>query len=126
MEFDLEVSVPSDVHIYAEDGGMSGGAGAVTGHFTMPPGSSRTITLHIKGEKVGTFSVHFGGIYWPGINKNKWNPITLDTSFEVKEPAPTPMPASMTTPAPTSIPTPGFGAASLVFILLMMFIFRRK
>jgi hypothetical protein len=81
LEVDMSVDVPSDIYIYAEDGGMSGGAGTVNGHFTVPPGSSRTITLHIKGEKVGTFPVHFSGMYWPGDNKDKWNPINLDSSF---------------------------------------------
>jgi hypothetical protein len=126
MEFDLEVSVPSDIYIYAEDGSLSGGAGAVTGHFTMPPGSSRTVTLHIKGENVGTFSVHFGGIYWPGTNKNKWNPITLDTSFEVKEPATTPTPASATASDSVFKTIPGFGAVGLVLIFTLMFFLRRN
>lgn len=87
LEVDMAVDVPSDIYIYAEDGGMTGGAGTVTGHFTVPSGASRTIALHIKGGKVGTFPVHFSGMYWPGSNKDKWNPISLDNSFEVKEPS---------------------------------------
>ena len=35
LEVDMAVDVPSDVYIYAEDGGMTGGAGTVTGHFTV-------------------------------------------------------------------------------------------
>lgn len=101
---------------------MSGGAGTVNGHYTIPPGSVRTITLFITGNKVGTFSVHFGGNYWPGTNKNKWNPINLDSSFEVKEPSPTPSP----TPTPEPPHTSGLGVASLVMILMIVFIFRRK
>jgi hypothetical protein len=85
LETDMEVSVPSNIYIFAEDGGMAGGAGTVTGHFTIPPGSSRTITLHIKGEKIGTYPVHFGANYWPGTNKDNWNPINLDNSFQVRE-----------------------------------------
>lgn len=119
LEVDMAVDVPSDIYIYAEDGGMTGGAGTITGHFTVPPGSSRTITLHIKGEKVGTFPVHFSGMYWPGNNKDKWNPINLDSSFDVIEPS------STTAPTPASH-MPGFGAGSLVFILVIVFIFRRK
>jgi hypothetical protein len=87
LETDMVISVPSNIYIYAEDGGMTGGAGTVTGHFTVPPGSSRTITLHIKGEKIGRYPVHFGGSYWPGTNKNNWNPINLDNSFQVTEPS---------------------------------------
>lgn len=33
LEVDVEVSVPSDIYIYAEDGSLSGGAGTVTGHM---------------------------------------------------------------------------------------------
>ncbi len=127
LEVDMAVDVPSDIYIYAADGGMSGGAGTVTGHFTVPPGSSRTITLHIKGEKVGTFPVHFSGMYWPGENKDKWNPISLDSSFEVKEPQHTPESTPTSTSTNTFNITPGFEATtSLVFILMMVFLLRRK
>lgn len=85
LECDLAVNVPSDIYIYSQEGGMAGGAGTVTGHFSAPPGSSRTITLHIQGKKVGAFSVHFSGNYWPGTNKDAWNPINLDNSFKVIE-----------------------------------------
>ena len=119
LEVDMGVSVPSNIYIYAQDGGMSGGAGTVTGHFSVPPGSSRTITLHIRGEKAGRFPVHFGGNYWPGTNKNNWNPINLDNSFEVTEP-------SNSGHGPGPLPTPGIGVASLILILMMVFILRRK
>ena len=124
LEVDLAVDVPSDIYIYSQDGGISGGAGTVTGHFTVPPGSSRTTALHIKGGKGGTFPVHFSGIYWPGNNKDKWDSITLDSSFNVLEGTPT------LTPTPTSVPVPkpapGLGVASLIFIFLMVFCLRRK
>jgi hypothetical protein len=122
LEVDMVISVPSDIYINAQDGGMSGGAGTVTGHFSVPPGSSRTITLHIKGEKVGTFPVHFGGNYWPGTNKDQWNPINLDNSFEVKVPSDNPGPI----PEPSIHGIPGLGVSSLIFILMMVFILRRS
>lgn len=87
LEVDMSISVPSDIYIYGEDGGLSGGAGTVVGHFSVPPGPSRTITLHIKGSKKGDFNVHFGGMYWPEGDKDKWNPISLDNSFKVIEPS---------------------------------------
>jgi hypothetical protein len=95
LEVDMSISVPSGIYIYGEDGGMSGGAGTVVGHFSVPPGSSRTITLHIKGTEKGDFPVHFGGMYWPDEDKDKWNPISLDNSFKVIEPS-----ASIPTPTP--------------------------
>ena len=87
LEVDMSISVPSGIYIYGEDGGMSGGAGTVVGHFSVPPGSSRTITLHIKGTEIGNFPVHFSGMYWPDGDKDKWNPISLDNSFKVLEPS---------------------------------------
>ena len=117
LEVDVTVDVPSDIYIYAADGGMAGGAGAVTGHFTVPPGSARTITLHIKGAKTGTFNVHFGGMYWPGDNKDKWNPLSLDNSFNVVEPSVQPT---------SSTKTPAFEAAGLVLVLMILFFVRRK
>ena len=119
LEVDMAVDVPSDIYIHSQEGGMTGGAGTVTGHFTVPPGSSRTITLHVKGEKVGTYSVHFSGLYWPGINKNKWNPITLDSSFAVTEP-------SYLGSESISKTAPGVGAASLILILMIVYFVRRK
>ena len=86
LEVDMSISVPSGIYICGEDGGMSGGAGTVVGHFSVPPGSSRIITLHIKGTEIGHFPVHFSGMYWPDGDKDKWNPISLDNSFEVLEP----------------------------------------
>jgi len=85
LEVDLSVSVPSGIYIYGADGGISGGAGTVVGHFSVPPGSSRTITLYIKGSEIGDFPVHFSGMYWPDGDKDKWNPISLDNSFKVLE-----------------------------------------
>jgi hypothetical protein len=122
LETDMRISVPSNIYIYAEDGGMTGGAGTVTGHFTVPPGSSRTITLHIKGEKTGNFNVHFGGMYWPGNSKDNWNPIGLDNSFEVKE-ASTDIHSTSTS---TAKPMPGFGVAGLVLVFMIVLLVRRK
>jgi len=53
----MEVSVPSNIYIYVQDCGMSGGAGTVTSHLSVPPGSSRTITLHTQGEKVDSLYI---------------------------------------------------------------------
>ena len=87
LEVDMSVSVPSGIYIYGADGSMSGGAGTVVGHFSVPPGSSRTTTLHVKGSETGDFPVHFSGMYWPEGDKDKWNPISLDNSFKVIKPS---------------------------------------
>ncbi len=93
LEVDMEVDVPSDIYIYAQDGSMAGGAGTVIGHFSVPPGSSRTIYLHVIGKKVGTFPIHFGGMSWTGNNKNNWNSISIENSFDVTEPSEIPVTA---------------------------------
>lgn len=120
LEVDMTVDVPSNIYIYAQDGGMAGGAGAVTGHFSVPPGSARTINLHVTGQKVGTYPIHFSGIYWPDNNKDKWNSIGLDSSFDVKEPS-----SSQSQPGPTT-KLPEIGFAGLVLILTVAFLMRRK
>jgi hypothetical protein len=107
LEVDMSVSVPTGIYIYGEDGGMSGGAGTVVGHFSVPPGSSRTITLHIKATEIGNFPVHFGGMYWPEGDKDKWNPISLDNSFKATKPSddiPTPTPTPGPEPKPYELP----------------------
>ena len=110
LEVDMSISVPSGIYIYGEDGGMSGGAGTVVGHFSVPPGSSRTITLHIKGTDIGNFPVHFSGMYWPDGDKDKWNPISLDNSFEVLEPS-----------DDLTEPSPGFGLIAAFCSILFVF-----
>ena len=79
----MNVSVPSDVQIYSEDSSMSGGIGTVNEHFSVLPGSSKTVTLHIIGRRTGTFSVHSNVNYWPGKNKNDLSTISQDSSFDV-------------------------------------------
>lgn len=53
----------------------------------MPPGNARTFYIDVKGEKVGTSTVHFTGLYWPGDNKDDYNPISLTHPFIIKEPS---------------------------------------
>lgn len=79
----MSISIPSGIYVY-EAGGMSGGPGIVYEHFSVPPGFSHLTIIHIKGSEIGVFPVHFSGIYWPDGDKEKWNAINLDKSFEVK------------------------------------------
>ena len=52
LEVDMDISVPSDItYIYSEDGSLSRGVGSVNKHFSLPPGTSKTVTLNLKGEK---------------------------------------------------------------------------
>jgi hypothetical protein len=88
---DVQISVPSGVHVFGEGFGYGGAAGTVAGKFTVPPGTVRTIQINIKSEKTGTFTVHFTGLYWPGDDKDAFQQISLTHPLTVKEPSPKPL-----------------------------------
>jgi len=88
---DVQVSVPSGIHVYGAGFGSGGAAGTVAGTFTVPPGASRTIQINIKSEKTGTSTVHFTGLYWPGDDKDAFQQISLTHPLTVKEPSPKPL-----------------------------------
>jgi hypothetical protein len=85
LSVDARISVPSGIHVYGQDFAQTGAAGTAYGTFSVPPGSARTISIDLKGDEVGTYTVHFSGLYWPGDNKDNYNPISLSHPFEVKE-----------------------------------------
>lgn len=85
LNVDARISVPSGIHVYGQDFAQTGAAGTAYGTFSVPPGSARTISIDLKGDKVGTYTVHFSGLYWPGDNKDSYDPISLSHPFEVKE-----------------------------------------
>jgi len=88
---DVQVSVPSGIHVYGAGFASGGAAGTVAGTFTVPPGTVRTININIKSEKTGTFTVHFTGLYWPGDDKDAFQQISLTHPLTVGEPSPDPM-----------------------------------
>ena len=81
---DVQISVPSGIHVYGEGFGYGGAAGTVAGKFEVPPGTVRTIHINIKSEKTGDFMVHFTGLYWPGDDKDAFQQISLTHPFTVK------------------------------------------
>jgi hypothetical protein len=91
LNADVQISVPSGIHVYGTGFGSGGAAGTVAGTFTVPPGATRTININIKSEKTGTFTVHFTGLYWPGDDKDAFQQISLTHPLTVKEPSPKPM-----------------------------------
>ena len=100
---DVQISVPSGIHVYGEGFGYGGAAGTVAGKFTVPPGTVRTIHINIKADKVGDFTVHFTGLYWPDGDKDAFQQISLTHPLTVKELSPNPM---------ASEPTGGAGETS--------------
>lgn len=110
LNFDVEISAPSGIHIYGQGYALAGAAGTVSGIFEVPPGKVRTIFLNIKAEKTGDFTIQFSGLYWPGNNKEDYQPISLTYSIKVKEPSPDPLSSELTnskqmSPQPTSTPS---------------------
>ncbi|HDJ38695.1 MAG TPA: hypothetical protein ENF24_05905, partial [Methanosarcinales archaeon] len=88
---DVQIAVPSGIHVYGEGFGYGAAAGTVAGKFTVPPGTVRTIHVNLKGEKVGDFTVHFTGLYWPNGDKDAFQQISLTHPFTVNEPSLKPM-----------------------------------
>ena len=84
---DVQISVPSGIHVYGEGFGYGGAAGTVAGKFEVPPGTVRTIHINIKSEKTGDFMVHFTGLYWPGDDKDAFQQISLTHPLTVNEPS---------------------------------------
>jgi len=78
---DVQISVPSGIHVYGEGFGYGSAAGTVAGKFEVPPGTVRTIHINIKSEKTGDFTVHFTGLYWPGDDKDAFQQISLTHPF---------------------------------------------
>ncbi len=133
LNVDARISVPSGIHVYGQGFGQAGAAGTAYGTFSMPPGSARTIYINIKGDKVGTYTVHFSGLYWPGDNKDNYNPISLSHPFEVKEPSANPEEApdlnkntGLQAEGNGSISTPGFSSLIAAIGLFGVYISRRK
>lgn len=108
---DVQISVPSGIHVYGEGFGYGGAAGTVAGKFEVPPGTVRTIYLNVKSEKTGTFTVHFTGLYWPGDDKDAFQQISLTHPLTVKEPSPKPMDPK---------PTAGSGTKELPYSYIIM------
>ena len=88
---DVQIAVPSGIHVYGAGFGSGGAAGTVAGTFTVPPGATRTININIKADKVGDSTVHFTGLYWPGDDKDAFQQISLTHPLIVKEPSPKPL-----------------------------------
>lgn len=108
LNVDARIEVPSGIHVYGEGFGQAAAAGTVYGTFSIPPGTARTIYLNIKAEKTGDFSAHFSGLYWPGDNKDAYQPVSLTHPFKVYDPSPDPQDPRPTNPS--QVPTAGGGS----------------
>lgn len=104
LTVDAQVSVPSGIHVYGESFGQGAGAGVVVGTFSVPPGTSRTINVVIKADKsarIGSHTIQFQGLYYPGTNKDNFQPLSLTFPITVKEPSANPESTEAANPAKT-------------------------
>ena len=108
---DVQIAVPSGIHVYGEGFGYGAAAGTVAGKFTVPPGTVRTVHINIKSEKTGTFTVHFTGLYWPNGDKDAFQQISLTHPLTVNEPSPDPLDPE---------PTGGAGAKELPYTYIIV------
>ncbi len=94
-------------------------------------GKGRDIEVRIAANQVGDFDVTGRVIYYFGNNKNDGEDKMLDLPIHVDDSNPEPSnpepSASKDKSVTISVPDiPGFGAASLVMILAMVFLLRRN
>jgi hypothetical protein len=133
LNVDARISVPAGIHVYGQGFAQTGAAGTVYGIFSVPPGSARTISINIKGDKVGASTIQFSGLYWPGDNKDNYNPISLSHPFVVKEASKNPEEAhgsdetgGVKAEGEGSFSAPGFGILTAAMGLLGVYAAKRK
>ena len=98
LTVDARISVPSGIHMYGQGFVLASAAGMTYAVLSVPPGSVRTVYVNIKAEKTGNFYTQLSGTYYPGDNKDAYQPISLTYPFTVYEPSPDPKSAKMTNP----------------------------
>ncbi len=86
LNVDPRISVPSGIHVYGQDFAQTGMQQVwPMEHFRAPRKSARTISIDLKGDKIGPYTVHFSSFYWHGDNKDNYNPISLSHLFESRK-----------------------------------------
>ncbi|MDO9097591.1 MAG: hypothetical protein Q7U60_05685 [Candidatus Methanoperedens sp.] len=126
LNVDAQVSVPAGLHVSGENFGQAAGAGVVAGTFSVPPGKARTISITIKADKSarkGSHTIQFTGLYYPGDNKDAYQPLSLTYSITVKAAS-----KEIPEPAQTSVPakSPGFGMLLAIITVGMAAVIRRR
>lgn len=128
LSVDARISVPSSIHIYGQGFGEAGAAGMVYGKFEVPPGSARTINIVIKAENIGDFSAQFSGMYWPGDNKDAYQPISLTHPFKVSAPSKDPLKdTSGDAGGNKPLKSPGISIVAVISVIVIMaYMLRRR
>jgi PGF-CTERM protein len=134
LHLEAHVMVPAGIQVYSEQYAWATAAGvAYAPTFDIPPGTARTISVHViadKNARIGSHTLHFSGLYYPGNNKDLYNPLSLTYPIEVKEPSDTKnIPTATSTPAETAAPTkiPGFeGVIAIVGLFAVAYLVERR
>ena len=105
LSAEIRITVPSGIHVYGQGFGEAVAAGMLYAKMDVPPGTVRTAYINIKSEKTGNFYAQLSGTYYPGENKDKYQPLSFTYPFSVKEPSPDPKVADLTNP--TQVPSGG-------------------
>ena len=82
---EVHITVPSGINVFGQGFGIAQAAGVLYARFDIPPGTVRTAYINIKAEKTGNFYAQFSGTYYPGENKDKYQPLSLTYPFKVYE-----------------------------------------
>jgi len=111
---------------------VDSGAGQYTTTYDLEPGKGKDIEVKILANQVGNFDVKGRAVYYFGDNKKNAEDHALNLPIQVEELDPKPTPStpeptpSTPEPTPSTPRSPGLGLSSLLFILMMAFIFKMK
>ncbi|MDO9098976.1 MAG: zinc ribbon domain-containing protein [Candidatus Methanoperedens sp.] len=100
LNVDARIGVPDGIHVSGEGFSQAGSPGIVAGTFKVLPGDQKSINIIFKADKSARFGSHtiqITGLYWPGDNKDNFQPLSLKYSVTVKEP-------TIQTPTPKETP----------------------
>ena len=120
MHVQVIIIPPSGMSVSSSEFVQSG-AGQYTTTYDLDPGQGKDIEIRIESNQPGNFNVEGKVIYYFGEDIKGAEDYKLDLPIKV-EPKSDPQLISN----PASYPIPGLGVASLVFILMTVFIFKRK
>ena len=112
MVVDMSVTLPSGIHVTGAEFVTDEGAGVASASYEVPPGYARSISIRIRADRIGRFTIHLTGIYWPKGDKDAFrqfsftHPFTaLAASAPEPEEAPTPPQKLIQIQTPVQSPT---------------------
>lgn len=90
LTVEIHIAVPSGINVYGQGFGDAQAAGILYAKMAVPPGTVRTAYINIKADKIGDFYAELSGTYYPGQNKDNYQPLSFTYPFSVYEPSPDP------------------------------------